>query len=70
MTWPPNAIKAAVKEMGLGWHNSMITRWIFKHMLLKRAYSLEDFLRMAGETPFRICNINCDRMQSSSFEAL
>ena len=70
MTWPPNAIKAGVKEMGLDWLNSMITRWVFKHVLLKRAYSLEDFRQMARETPFRKCNINCDRMQSSAFEAL
>src|SRR5271157_1842737 len=25
---------------------------------------------VAGETPFRTCEIKCDRMQSSSFEAL
>jgi hypothetical protein len=31
-------------------------------VLLKRAYSLEDFRQMAGETPFRKCNINCDRI--------
>ena len=48
-----DAIKAGVKEMGLDWLNSMITRWVFKHVLLKRAYSLEDFRQMAGETPFR-----------------
>jgi ubiquinone/menaquinone biosynthesis C-methylase UbiE len=53
-------IKAAVMEMGLGWLNSLITRWTFTHMLLKRAYSQEDFRKMAGETPFRICELKCD----------
>jgi ubiquinone/menaquinone biosynthesis C-methylase UbiE len=57
---PPEAIKAAVKEMGLGWLNALITRWIFKHVLLKRAYSTDDFRRMAEETPFGTCAIKCD----------
>lgn len=48
--------------MGLDWFNSLITRWVFKHVLLKRAYSLEDFRQMVGETPFRTCEIKCDRI--------
>jgi ubiquinone/menaquinone biosynthesis C-methylase UbiE len=48
-------INAAVKAMRLGWINSLLTRWIFKHVLLKRAYSPEDFLRMALQTPFGSC---------------
>ena len=31
-------INAAVDEMGLGRINSLVARWTFKHMLLKRAY--------------------------------
>ncbi len=57
-----DAIKAGVKEMRLDWVNSLITRWVFKHVLLKRAYSLEDFRQMVGETPFRTCEIKCDRI--------
>jgi ubiquinone/menaquinone biosynthesis C-methylase UbiE len=45
-------INAAVDEMGLGRINSMLTKWTFKHMLLKRAYLQEDFRRMASQTPF------------------
>jgi ubiquinone/menaquinone biosynthesis C-methylase UbiE len=56
----PDAINAAVKEMELGWLNSLITRWTFKHVLLKRAYSQEDFRAMAAETPFKTCTIDCD----------
>ena len=55
----PEAIRAAVKEMGLGWLNSLLTRWIL-HWLRKRAYSQDDFRQMAGQTPFRTCAINCD----------
>jgi ubiquinone/menaquinone biosynthesis C-methylase UbiE len=54
-------IKAAVREMGLGWLNSLLTRWIL-HQLRRRAYSQADFRRMVGETPFRTCEINADRI--------
>ena len=56
----PDAINEAVKEMGLGWLNSWITKWTFKHVLLKRAYSQEDFRQMAAQTPFKTCQIDCD----------
>jgi ubiquinone/menaquinone biosynthesis C-methylase UbiE len=51
-------IKAAVKEMNLGWFNALLTRWILR-WLRKRAYSQDDFRRMAGETSFRTCEIRC-----------
>jgi ubiquinone/menaquinone biosynthesis C-methylase UbiE len=57
----PEGIKAAVKEMGLGWLNSLLTRWILQ-WLRKRAYSQNDFRQMAGETPFRTCEIKCDQI--------
>jgi len=53
-------IDAAVKEMGLGVINSMLTQWIFNHVLLKRAYSQEDFRRMASQTSFEKCEIKVD----------
>ena len=52
-------INTAVGEMGLGWINSMLTKWTFKHMLLKRAYLPDDFRRMAAQTPFGTCEIEC-----------
>ena len=55
----PGAIKAAVREMGLGWLDSLLTRWIL-HWLRRRAYSEEDFRRMAGQTPFGTCQVQCD----------
>jgi ubiquinone/menaquinone biosynthesis C-methylase UbiE len=54
-----DAIKAAVREMGLGWLNSLMTRWILR-WLRKRAYSQDDLRQMAEETPFRTCDIKCD----------
>jgi ubiquinone/menaquinone biosynthesis C-methylase UbiE len=54
------AIRAQVAAMGLGRINSLLTKWIFKHMLLKRAYSEEQFRSMASESPFRACEIRAD----------
>jgi ubiquinone/menaquinone biosynthesis C-methylase UbiE len=55
----PDAIKATVKDMGLGWFNSLLTRWILR-WLRKRAYSLDDFRQMAVETPFGTCEIKSE----------
>jgi ubiquinone/menaquinone biosynthesis C-methylase UbiE len=52
---PASEIDAAVEEMGLGRINSVLTKWIFKHMLLKRAYLQEEFGRMVSQTPFAAC---------------
>jgi ubiquinone/menaquinone biosynthesis C-methylase UbiE len=50
-------IDAAIEEMKLNRINAALTRWIFKHSLLKRAYSEADFRRMASQTPFATCEI-------------
>jgi ubiquinone/menaquinone biosynthesis C-methylase UbiE len=50
-------IDATVSEMGLGPFNATLTRLIFKHSLLKRAYTEDDFRRMVGQTPFATCEI-------------
>jgi ubiquinone/menaquinone biosynthesis C-methylase UbiE len=55
----PEAIKAAVTEMGLGWFNSLVTRWILR-WLRKRAYSQDDFRQMVGQTPFTKSEIKCE----------
>ncbi|MFZ0545689.1 MAG: hypothetical protein WAM60_09650 [Candidatus Promineifilaceae bacterium] len=38
--------------MELGRGNAAMTRWTFDHMLLKRAYSIEDMESMIVQTPF------------------
>jgi ubiquinone/menaquinone biosynthesis C-methylase UbiE len=56
----PADLSAYVKTMGLGWFNALLTRWIFKHSLVKRAYSEEQFRQMAAQTPFPMCDIKRD----------
>ena len=53
-------IDAAVAEMGLGRIDSALTKLIFKHSLLKRAYSQDDFRSMVSKTPFGMCEIKVD----------
>jgi ubiquinone/menaquinone biosynthesis C-methylase UbiE len=54
------AIDAEIKNMDLSGFNSWITKQVFKHSLLKRAYSQEQFRQMASQTPFRSCEIETD----------
>ena len=56
----PAAIAEYVKGTGLGWFNSLLTKWTFKHILLKRAYSQAQFREMVTQTPFRTCDIRED----------
>jgi len=56
----PGAINAEVKKMGLGWFNALMTKLAFKHCLLKRAYSQEQFKQMASQSPFKTCEIQED----------
>jgi len=51
------AIDDTVDEMGLGRISAFLTRATFKHMLRKRAYSRDDFVRMAAATPFGCAEI-------------
>ena len=46
----------------MGWLNSLLTKWTFKHMLVKRAYSQEQFRQMAAQSPFRTCEIREDAL--------
>jgi hypothetical protein len=54
------AIAAEVKRMGLSRINAWTTKLIFKYMLLKRAYSQQQFRDMASQTPFHTCQIDED----------
>jgi ubiquinone/menaquinone biosynthesis C-methylase UbiE len=51
------AIHAEVKKMGLGWFNSLLTKFIFKHSLIKRAYSQEQFRQVASQSAFKMCAV-------------
>jgi ubiquinone/menaquinone biosynthesis C-methylase UbiE len=56
----PEAIKAEVNKMALGWFSSLMTKLTFKYMLVKRATSQEQFRQMASQTPFKTCDIQHD----------
>jgi ubiquinone/menaquinone biosynthesis C-methylase UbiE len=51
------AIDREVGGMRLNPVNRFITRWTFRNMLLKRAYSTEDMAGMVAQTPFHTCEI-------------
>jgi hypothetical protein len=43
--------------MGLSRLNSWLTMMVFKHTLIKLAYSQEQFRKMAAQTSFKTCDI-------------
>jgi ubiquinone/menaquinone biosynthesis C-methylase UbiE len=57
---PAAAIRAEVDRMGLGPVNALMTKLTFKHVLLKRAYTQEQFRTMAAATPFTHCEVRPD----------
>lgn len=54
----PADIEAEVQGMGLNAVNRFITRWTFKHFLLKNAYTAASMREMVAKTPFRECDIH------------
>ena len=48
----PKDIEKEIKGMGLGRIDEMMTRWTFKQMLLKSAYSIANMEFMISRTPF------------------
>lgn len=59
-------IKRYVGGMGLSWWNRTITNFTFKHMLIKRAYPLDEIRRMATEAGWSNVQISAT---SLGFEA-
>jgi ubiquinone/menaquinone biosynthesis C-methylase UbiE len=53
----PAEIDAHVREMGLNRLDSFLTRWTFRHVLIKRAYTIEQFRGMADASRFGGCTI-------------
>ena len=51
-------IDAYVKQSGRNPINGWITRWTFRHVLVKRAYTKDDFLRMAAQSRFGTCQVD------------
>src|SRR5262249_23949014 len=49
---PLGEIDAEVRKMGLSKWSAMLTRWIFRHSLLKNAYTRMDMERMVAASRF------------------
>lgn len=57
---PLSAIDAYVEQSGRSRVDAWITKWTFRHLLLKRAYTKDDFTRMAQTSRFGKCEIKVD----------
>lgn len=55
-------IYEAVNNMGLNRVNALITKWTFRLMLLKTAYTQEEIRQFVSQTIFRQCEIREDRI--------
>jgi hypothetical protein len=42
-------VKRYVDKLGVGWLNRMFMMFVFRNMLIKRAYPVEEICRMADE---------------------
>jgi ubiquinone/menaquinone biosynthesis C-methylase UbiE len=60
------AIHAFVDGMGLSAINAAITKWTFRFMLIKRAYTIEEFRGFAARSGLGTCDI---RPTATGFEA-
>jgi ubiquinone/menaquinone biosynthesis C-methylase UbiE len=49
-----------VQEMNLNRLNALFTRWAFRFMLLKNAYTPEEIKQFVAQTKFRQCEIRTD----------
>jgi ubiquinone/menaquinone biosynthesis C-methylase UbiE len=56
----PEAINATVNSMGLSWINRFLTKWTFKHILLKNAYTKKQIQQFVSQTNFGKCEIRGD----------
>jgi ubiquinone/menaquinone biosynthesis C-methylase UbiE len=53
----PEEIDAYVQGSGLSWLDAFITKLTFRHMLIKRAYTSDQFREMAAASRFGSCTI-------------
>jgi ubiquinone/menaquinone biosynthesis C-methylase UbiE len=55
-------INAYVKQSGRSRFDAWLTRWAFRCMLMKRAYTTDEFRRMAEQSRFGGCQIDTDQI--------
>ena len=51
-------IDTYVKQSKRRWIDAWMTKWTFRHVLLKRAYTGEEFIRIAEKSRFGTCQMN------------
>jgi ubiquinone/menaquinone biosynthesis C-methylase UbiE len=56
----PEEINTTVNSMGLSWINRLLTKWTFKHVLLKNAYTKKQIQQFVSQTNFGKCEIRSD----------
>jgi ubiquinone/menaquinone biosynthesis C-methylase UbiE len=54
---PLDELETYLKQSGRSRFDAWLTNWIFRRMLIKRAYTREQFLRMAEQSSFGACQI-------------
>ena len=54
---PLDELETYLKQSGRSRLDAWLTNWIFRRMLIKRAYTREQFLRMAEQSCFGACQI-------------
>lgn len=50
-------IRSYIRQSGRSWFDAWLTKMAFQHMLIKRAYTMDDFERMASQSKCRTCQI-------------
>ena len=57
---PTKEIDAYVKQSGRSRLDAWLTSWTFRHMLIKRAFTRDQFMQMARQSRFGACEIEAD----------
>jgi ubiquinone/menaquinone biosynthesis C-methylase UbiE len=50
-------VNAYIEQSGRNWFDAFMTKWAFRHMLIKRAYTADQFIQMAKDSQFGSCQI-------------
>ena len=58
-------VERLVDDMDLSWANALFTRWTFRLMLLKTAYTPAKIRQFVAQTDFRQCDIRSDAVGMS-----
>ena len=57
---PVTEIDAYINQSGRNQMDAWLTKWTFRHVLLKRAYTKDEFMRLARQSKFGECELGND----------